>query len=116
MGKVYARVLFVRLHKLSERVYPEAQCGFRACRSTIDMIYSLRQLQEKFRKQNVQLFLVFFDLTKAFDIVSREGLYLALPKIGCPPKLLSLVRFFHQSMKETVQFDESLNLLTHATK
>ena len=30
VGKVYARVLLVRLQKLAERVYPESQCGFRA--------------------------------------------------------------------------------------
>ena len=40
-------VMLNRLQSLAERVYPEAQCGFRAERSTIDMIFSLRQLQEK---------------------------------------------------------------------
>ncbi|XP_047486851.1 uncharacterized protein LOC125037704 [Penaeus chinensis] len=45
VGKVYARVLLVRLQKLAERVYPESQCGFRAGRSTIDMIFASRQLQ-----------------------------------------------------------------------
>ena len=109
VGKVYARVLLVRLQKLAERVYPESQCGFRTGRSTIDMIFSLRQLQEKCREQNMPLYLAFVDLTKAFDTVSREGLFLALSKIGCPPKLLSLVRSFHQDMKGTVQFDGNLS-------
>ena len=109
VGKVYARVLLVRLQKLAERVYPESQCGFRAGRSTIDMIFSLRQLQEKCREQNMPLYLAFVDLTKAFDTVSRDGLYLALSKIGCPPKLLSLIRSFHQNMKGTVQFDGNLS-------
>ena len=38
-GKVFAKVILIRLQKLSERVYPESQCGFRAGRSTIDMIF-----------------------------------------------------------------------------
>ena len=109
VGKVYARVILARLQKLAERVYPESQCGFRTGRSTIDMIFSLRQLQEKCREQNMPLYLAFVDLTKAFDTVSREGLFLALSKIGCPPKLLSLVRSFHQDMKGTVQFDGNLS-------
>ena len=46
VGKVFARVILIRLQKLAERIYPESQCGFRAERSTIDMIFSLRQLQE----------------------------------------------------------------------
>ena len=47
VGKIFARVILIRLQKLAERINPESQCGFRAERSTIDMIFSLRQLQEK---------------------------------------------------------------------
>ena len=45
VGKAFARVVLHRLHLLAERVYPEAPCGFRAARSTIDMVFSVRQLQ-----------------------------------------------------------------------
>ena len=51
VGKTFACVMLNRLQTLAECVYPEAQCGFRAQRSTIDMIFSLRQLQEKCREQ-----------------------------------------------------------------
>ena len=47
--KVFARVILIRLQKLAGRIYPGSKCGFRAERSTIDMIVSLRQLQEKCR-------------------------------------------------------------------
>ena len=46
VGKVFARVILMRLQKLAERIHLESQCGFRAGRSTLDMIFSLRQLQE----------------------------------------------------------------------
>ena len=101
VGKVYARVVLVRLQKLAERVYPESQCGFRAKRSTVDMIFSLRQLQEKCREQNMPLYLAFIDPTKAFDMISREGLFKILPK------LQSLIESFHTNMKGTVQFNGS---------
>ena len=45
----------IRLQKLGERIYPDSQCGFRAERSTIDMVLSLRQLQEKRRDQHTPL-------------------------------------------------------------
>ena len=109
VGKVYARVVLARLQKLADRVYPESQCGFRAKRSTIDMVFSIRQLQEKCREQNMPLYVAFIDLTKAFDLVSREGLFQILPKIGCPPKLLSIIESFHNNMKGTVQFDGRLS-------
>ena len=69
------------------------------------MIFSLHQLQEKCREQNQPLYLAFIDLTKAFNLVSRDGLFRMLPLIGCPPKLLSIVRSFHDGMMSTVQFD-----------
>ena len=53
VGKVFDRVILMRLQKLAERIYPVSQCGFRAGRSTIDMIFSLRQLHEKCREQHM---------------------------------------------------------------
>ena len=99
----------MRLQTLTERVYPESQCGFRANRSTIDMVFSLRQLQEKCREQRQPLYIAFIDLTKAFDLVSREGLFSILPKIGCPPQLLSIIKSFHNDMKGNVIFDGSMS-------
>ena len=50
-------------------------------RATIDMIFSLRQLQEKYREKGKPLNVAFIDLTKAFDLVSRDGLFKILAKI-----------------------------------
>ena len=104
-GKVLARLLLSRLQKLAERIYPESQCGFRPGRSTIDMIFCVRQMQEKSREQQQPLHMAFIDLTKAFDLVDRESLFLVLGKAGCPPKLLSLLRSFHNGMMGRVQYD-----------
>ena len=106
VGKVFGRVILIRLQKLAERIYPESQCGFRAGWSTIDMIFSLRQLQENCREQHMPLYIAFIDLTKAFDLVSRDGLFKVLPKIGCPPKLQGMIESFHTDTKGTaVQFN-----------
>ena len=50
IGKVFTRVVLVRLQFLAERIYPESHCGFRSKRSTADMIFYIRQLQEKCRE------------------------------------------------------------------
>ena len=108
-GKVFARVILACPQWVAENIYPESQCGFRPNRSTVDMIFSLRILQEKCREQQRPLYIAFIDLTKAFDLVSREGLFKLLPKIGCPPKLTQLVESFHTNMKGTIQYDGSLS-------
>ena len=102
VGKLLARVVLKRLQVLADRVYPESQCGFRANRSTTDMVFSLKQLQKKCREQQQPLFVAFIDFAKAFDLLSREGLFKILPKIGCPPRLLNIISSFHEEMKGTV--------------
>ena len=42
MGKLFAKVVLMKLRVLAERICLESQCGFRAKRTTIDMILSLR--------------------------------------------------------------------------
>ena len=105
VGNVFARVTLNRPQSLASQVYPESQCGFRAGRSTMDIIFSLRQLQEKCREQQQPLFLAFVHLTKTFDLVSRSGLFKIIQNIGCPPKLLAIITSFRQDMQSTVFFD-----------
>ena len=106
-GKILARVLLNRLNEHLERsgLLPESQCGFRKNRGTIDMIFTARQLQEKCQEQNVDLYMTFVDLTKAFDTVSREGLWKIMAKFGCPAKFIAMVRQFHDGMLARVQND-----------
>ena len=95
-GRILARVLLNRLNEHLERsgLLTESQCGFRKNRRTIDMIFTARQLHEKCQEQNVDLYMTFLDLTKAFDIVivSREGLWKIMAKLGCPAKFIAMVR------------------------
>ena len=52
--------------------------------------------------------MTFIDLTKAFDLVRRDGLFKILPKIVCPLRLLNIIRSFYEEMKGTVVFDDLL--------
>lgn len=73
------------------------------------MIFSLCQLQEKCREQQKAHYVAFIDLTKAFDLVSREGLFNILPKIGYPLKLHSMIKSFHDDRKATIQHEGSMS-------
>ena len=86
-GKVLSRVLLPRLQIIADRVLLESQCGFRASRSTIDAVFTLRQLQEKCIEQQCPLYVAFIDMTKAFDLVSRSGLFAILKRFVCPEKI-----------------------------
>lgn len=70
------------------------------------MIYSVRQVQEKCCEPQKPLYMAYMDLTKAFELVSRSGLFSPLEKkAGCPPRMFQMVRSFHEYMHRTVFYD-----------
>nr|VZI20178.1 unnamed protein product [Spirometra erinaceieuropaei] len=86
-GKIFARILLNRLNNhLEQGLLSEIQCGFRRHRGTTDTIFAARQLQEKCQEMQTHLHSTFVDLTKAFDTVTREGLWKIMLKFGCPER------------------------------
>ena len=109
-GKILARILLNRLvPTIAAKHLPESQCGFRSNRGTTDMVFVLRQLQEKCREQNKGLYITFVDLTKAFDTVSREGLWQILCRLGCPPKFLNMILQLHENQQGRIRLNNDLS-------
>ena len=52
---------------------------------------------------------MFVDLTKAFDIVSRDVLWKIMSKFSCPSGFIAMMQRFHDSMQARVQNDEELS-------
>jgi len=73
-----AKIVLNHIRSISEDVLPESQCGFQAGRSITDMIFTLRQAQEKAIEQCKPLYVVFVDLSKAVDTVDRQTLWKVL--------------------------------------
>ena len=110
VGKVLARLLLNRLTEdICPNIIPESQNGFRSGRGTVDMIFSLRQIQEKCIEQQNPLYQVFVDLTKAFDTVNREALLKILAKIGCSSAFVNMFKELHRNMKARVTFSGQLS-------
>ena len=71
------------------------------------MIFVARQLQEKAKEQHRELHMVFIDLTKAFDSVNREALWLVLSRLGCPRKFVNIIRQLHEGMEGRILHEGS---------
>ena len=96
-GKILAHVLLNKfIPTMAQENTPESQCGFRSNRGTVDMIFVLRQIQEKCREQNMGLYAAFVDMTKAFGTVGRDGPWEILARLGYPPKFLTILRQLHE--------------------
>ena len=108
--KLFSRIILDRLVcTIVNRNLPELQCGFCASHSTVDMIFSARQLQEKCKEQNLPLYQCFIDLSKAFDTVNRSTLWKILLKLGCPERFVGLICSLHNGMKARVSFNGTLS-------
>ena len=87
---------------------PEEQCRFRPDRSTTDMMFVVRRLQEVRRKAGVSLFMCFIDLQKAYDTVDRTLLWQVLTRIRVPPQMIAVIRQLHDGMRACVRPDDGV--------
>ena len=73
----------------------DGQCGFRPGRSTIDHIFTLKQIFEKSWEYGKDLFASFVDLEKAYDWVPPNKLWKVLRKYGVDGQLLRAIKSFY---------------------
>lgn len=57
-------------------------------KSTIDHVFTLRQLIEKHYEYNKPLHLLFIDFKQAYDSIKRKPLWKSMDKFGIPSKLV----------------------------
>ena len=107
-GKILLMIIARRLSEYCERVgiLPEEQSGFRPNRSTTDMMFVIRRLQELARKKRIPLYVCFIDLTKAYDSVDRTLLWTVLARFGVPQNMISVIRQFHDGMRACLRLDD----------
>ena len=87
-------------------ILADEQCGFRPERSTIDMLFVVRRLQELARRRRIPLYMCFVDLQKAYDSVDRELLWKVLARAGVPEEMIAVIRQFHDGMQAQVRMDD----------
>ena len=71
--KLLASIILRRIKGRTEEILSEAQAGFRRERSTIDQLFALRLIAEKYSERKKDLYVCFVDFQKAFDSVWRKG-------------------------------------------
>ena len=79
-------------------ILPQEQCCFRPARSTIDMLFVVRGLQELGQASKIPLYMRFIDLQNAYDSVDRELLWVVLARFGVP------VSYTHLRAHETLRY------------
>ena len=93
--KIVAKIIHARLLPIAEKIDHESQCGFRPERSCADAIFTVRLTIKKRKEHNLESWILFLDLVKAFDRIPRQLLWPILRKFGVPPKLVRLLKALH---------------------
>jgi len=101
--KLMASVMLQRIKARTEEILSEAQAGFRAGRSTIDQLFSLRLLAEKYYEHERDLYICYVDFQKAFDSVWRKGLWQVMRHLGYDNKIIRLLESMYRRTVSSVR-------------
>lgn len=107
--KVWSLVLLERLTPYVEPQLGDYQCGFRKQRSTVDQIFTIRQLMEKCWEYNKVLHQLFVDFKQAYDNVLRVELWNAMIELGIPNKLVTLTKISMEGSVSAVRIGRKLS-------
>ena len=110
LGKIFSHVLNARLKLWCDQndVIPEAQAGFRSEYSTVDNIFVLQSMVQKYLgKPKGRFYILFVDFFKAFDWVDRKKLWCILNKNGCNGKMLRILKSMYSSVWASVKVLQS---------
>jgi hypothetical protein len=106
--KLWERIIEHRLREVTNVI--ENQFGFMPERSTMGAIFLIRQLMEKYMEQKKDLHMVFIDLEKVYDKVTRNIMWQALQKHNISIKYITLIKNMYDNVVTSVQTsDEDTN-------
>lgn len=104
-SKVYEGILENKLMETLESQLEQSQSGFRKGRSIQDHIFTIKQITEKVRNTNCEIFQAFLDLEKAFDRLPRAEIEKCLRKRGVDPQLRRAIMSLYQNTRSYIRTD-----------
>ena len=107
--KLFSCVVLNRIQTIVVEQLLEQQAGFRANRSTIEQIFSLRIVMEKYKQYNKPLHMCFIDIQKAYDSVNRDLLWKICKFYGLTDKIVNLLKMLHKNSKAKVRINGQLS-------
>lgn len=105
MAKLFTTVLNNRIESfcvMNNRI-SDSQFGFKKGHSTIDPMFILLSMVQKYLNENKRLYVCFVDLKRCFDSINRNALWYKLYRTGIQGKLLRIIRDMYGKVKSCVK-------------
>ena len=98
--KVFTSIVTARLQSWAEtnNLIVEEQAGFRAGYSTVDNMFILQGIIQRYLSRKRKLYTAFVDFKKAFDTVDRDALWKVLEMYGMKGRMLNLIKGMYSSV------------------
>jgi hypothetical protein len=115
--KLWERIIEHLLREVTN--ITENQFGFMPGRLTMEALFLIRQLMERCKEQKKDLRMVFIDLKKAYDKVSRNAMWWALQEYKVSTKYITLIKDMYDNVVTSVRTsdgdtnDFSINIGLH---
>jgi hypothetical protein len=108
--KILANVLYLRLIPYIEEVIGDYQCGFCGGRSTVDQIFTIRQILGKCQEQNTETHCLFVDFKSAYDSIWKEEIWTVMHKQGFPKKIVDMCKIISKAAYAVVKVGKVTSL------
>ncbi|KAK9126210.1 hypothetical protein Scep_015056 [Stephania cephalantha] len=99
--KLWERIIDNRLRR--ETTISENQFGFMPGRSTMEAIFLVRRLLEKYREKKKDLHMVFVDLEKAYDRVPRDVLWWVLERKRVHARYIDTIKDMYDGVVTSIK-------------
>ena len=107
-SKVMLKVILNRLQPQAESIIAEEQAGFRKGRSTVEQIFNLRVLCEKYDQHQRDIYHVFIDFKKAFDSVWHDALWATMKRYNMGSKVIKIIQELYAKATSAVLVQGSI--------
>ena len=109
ISKFFSIILNNRLQKYIEPQIKSNQIGFKKNHRTLDHIFVLKTLIDKYVKQNGKFYVCFVDFEKAFDKVWRLGLLFKMRSIGIKGKFYEIIKNIYTNTSACIKSNFNLS-------